>query len=122
MSLRLASDGGPLRISSMTDVERKIVVAEESGYKRISPNKWRRPNCNSWTVTRRGLPDTQRSLDAMHTAWATLTRDEHDKFRFHLRILVLNDPGYFDGPCRSLSNAPARLRQIAFLLAKGYRL
>jgi hypothetical protein len=64
------------------------------------------------------LPNYCNDLNAMHEAWKSLTKEQHQQFKQHLANIVLRD-GHIVGPCRSLSNATARQRAEAFLRTIG---
>ena len=54
----------------------------------------------------REVPDYTTSLDLMHDAWCTITREQHAVFRQWLQFIVARD-GKESGPCMSTCNASA---------------
>lgn len=66
----------------MTDDEVKIAVAEVAGWKRIVDN------CGYYWEGHRVPPDYPNSLDAIASAVALLTEEQHTQYRAHLKELT----------------------------------
>jgi len=115
----------------MTDIEMRIKIAQHCGWYEVDPipdsikdlevrQRWmrfRNDRKRKIEVPVWGLPDYLNSLDAMHEAEETLTREEQDLYEAHLDSLVpLTHEtafGYFH-----LIHAKPRLRAEAFLKTK----
>lgn len=111
----------------MTDEEIRIAIAEACGYERLKGDPWKSTRTiafipKGWSVERfirhgepavypSMLPDYLDDLNAMHEAEATLTDEQHTKFRVMLAEVV-RDVRYF---CRKYTSATARQRAEAFL-------